>query len=206
MEILERFVPWLVEVVGAMGYPGIVALMFLESSFFPFPSEVVVPPAGYLAAAGQMNLLLVIAGGIAGSILGALFNYWISLKFGRPFFKRWGKYFLVSGKTLDKAEVFFEKHGHISTFIGRLIPGVRQLISLPAGVARMRIDLFLFYTALGSGIWVTVLALVGYWVGNNQELVMDYLDRATMWMVAGCLVLAALYMFHYRRQSPHRRR
>jgi membrane protein DedA with SNARE-associated domain len=206
VEILERFVPWLVEVVGAMGYPGIVALMFLESSFFPFPSEVVVPPAGYLAAAGQMNLFLVIAGGIAGSILGALFNYWISLKFGRPFFKRWGKYFLVSGKTLDKAEVFFEKHGHISTFIGRLIPGVRQLISLPAGVARMRMDLFLFYTALGSGIWVTVLALVGYWVGNNQELVMDYLDRATMWMVAGCLVLAALYMFRHWRQSPHRRR
>jgi membrane protein DedA with SNARE-associated domain len=206
VEILERFVLWLVEVVGAMGYPGIVALMFLESSFFPFPSEVVVPPAGYLAAAGQMNLFLVIASGIAGSILGALFNYWISLKFGRPFFKRWGKYFLVSGKTLDKAEVFFEKHGHISTFIGRLIPGVRQLISLPAGVARMRMDLFLFYTALGSGIWVTVLALVGYWVGNNQELVMDYLDRATMWMVAGCLVLVALYMFRHRRQSPHRRR
>ncbi|MGC9490639.1 MAG: DedA family protein [Thermovirgaceae bacterium] len=199
--MLERFVPWLVEIIGSMGYPGIVALMFLESSFFPFPSEVVVPPAGYLAAAGQMNLFFIIAAGIAGSILGALFNYWISLRFGRPFFQRWGKYLLVSEKTLDKAEVFFKKHGHISTFIGRLIPGVRQLISLPAGVARMRMDLFLFYTALGSGIWVTVLALVGYWVGNNQELVMDYLDRATLWMVSGCIALAVLYMIHHRRKN-----
>ncbi|MFP4482687.1 MAG: DedA family protein [Thermovirgaceae bacterium] len=184
-----------------MGYPGVIALMFLESSFFPFPSEVVVPPAGYLAATGQMNLLLVVASGIAGSILGALFNYWISLKYGRPFFQRWGKYFFVGGKTLDKAELFFKKHGHISTFIGRLIPGVRQLISLPAGVARMRMDLFLLYTAVGSGIWVTVLAVIGYWVGNNRELVMGYLDRATMWMVTGCILLAVFYVIRHRRKT-----
>jgi membrane protein DedA with SNARE-associated domain len=201
VEYLEQFVPWLVEAIDSMGYAGIMALMFLESSFFPFPSEVVVPPAGYLAAAGQMNLFFIIAAGIAGSILGALFNYWISLKFGRPFFQRWGKYFLVSGKTLDRAEIFFEKHGHISTFIGRLIPGVRQLISLPAGVARMRMDLFLLYTTLGSGIWVTVLAFIGYWVGNNQELVRGYLDRATMWMVAGCTVLVILYVIRHRRKQ-----
>jgi membrane protein DedA with SNARE-associated domain len=201
VEYLEQFVPWLVEAIDSMGYAGIMALMFLESSFFPFPSEVVVPPAGYLAAAGQMNLFFIIAAGIAGSILGALFNYWISLKFGRPFFQRWGKYFLVSGKTLDRAEIFFEKHGHISTFIGRLIPGVRQLISLPAGVARMRMDLFLLYTTLGSGIWVTLLAFIGYWVGNNQELVRGYLDRATMWMVAGCTVLVILYVIRHRRKQ-----
>jgi membrane protein DedA with SNARE-associated domain len=152
-----------------------------------------------------MNLFFIIAAGIAGSILGALFNYWISLKFGRPFFQRWGKYFLVSGKTLDRAEIFFEKHGHISTFIGRLIPGVRQLISLPAGVARMRMDLFLLYTTLGSGIWVTVLAFIGYWVGNNQELVRDYLDRATMWMVAGCAVLVILYVIRHRRKQRRKR-
>ncbi len=204
MEILERFVPWLVEAIASMGYPGIIALMFLESSFFPFPSEVVVPPAGYLAAMGQMNLLLVILSGIAGSILGAVFNYWISLRFGRPFFQRWGKYLLVSGKTLDRAEDFFEKHGHISTFIGRLIPGVRQLISLPAGVARMRMDLFLFYTTAGAGIWVAVLAIIGYWVGNNQELVMHYIDRATLWMVAGCIGLAALYVIRHRRKNRTR--
>ncbi|MGC9372618.1 MAG: DedA family protein [Thermovirgaceae bacterium] len=201
MEILERFVPWLVEVIGSMGYPGVIALMFLESSFFPFPSEVVVPPAGYLAAGGQMNLLLVILSGITGSILGAVFNYWISLRFGRPFFQRWGKYLFISAKTLDRAEAFFEKHGHISTFIGRLIPGVRQIISLPAGVARMRVDLFLFFTAVGSGIWVTILAVIGYWVGNNQELVMHYLDRATLWMIAGCIVLAVLYMIRHRRKN-----
>jgi membrane protein DedA with SNARE-associated domain len=205
VEYLEHFVPWLVEIIGSMGYAGIVALMFLESSFFPFPSEVVIPPAGYLAATGQMNLFFIIAAAIAGSILGALFNYWISLKFGRPFFQRWGKYFLVSGKTLDRAEIFFEKHGHISTFIGRLLPGVRQLISLPAGVARMRMDLFLLYTTLGSGIWVTVLVFIGYWVGNNQELVAGYLHKTTSWMVTGCIVLVILYMIRHRRKQRRKR-
>ncbi len=204
MDLLGQVVPWLVETIGHMGYPGVIALMFLESSFFPFPSEVVVPPAGYLAATGRMNLLLVIASGIAGSILGAVFNYWISLKFGRPFFQRWGKYFFVTEKTLDRTEVFFRKHGHISTFIGRLIPGIRQLISLPAGVARMRMDLFLFYTTLGSGIWVAILAFVGYWVGNNEDLVMQYLDRATTWMLAACVVLAGLYILRYRAKSAKR--
>lgn len=206
MEILEQFVPWLVETIGRMGYPGVVALMFLESSFFPFPSEVVVPPAGYLAATGRMNLYAVIASGIIGSLLGAIFNYWISLRFGRPFFKRWGKYVLVGEKTLDRAEAFFEQHGHISTFIGRLIPGVRQLISLPAGVARMRMDLFLLYTAVGAGIWVAVLAFIGYWVGNNQELVAGYLDRATVWMLAGCAALAVLYVIRHKRKQHRKSR
>ncbi|HQQ09933.1 MAG TPA: DedA family protein, partial [Synergistales bacterium] len=168
--MLGQAVSWIVSTIGRMGYTGVLALMFLESSFFPFPSEVVVPPAGYLASQGQMNLFLVIAAGIAGSILGAIFNYWISLTFGRPFFRKFGKYFLVSEKALDRADEFFAKHGHISTFIGRLLPGIRQLISLPAGLARMNIPLFLFFTTLGSGIWVVILAYVGYWVGNNQGL------------------------------------
>jgi len=204
VDLLRQVVPWLVETIGHMGYPGVIALMFLESSFFPFPSEVVVPPAGYLAATGRMNLALVITSGIAGSILGAVFNYWISLKFGRPFFQRLGKYFFVTEKTLDRTEDFFRKHGHISTFIGRLIPGIRQLISLPAGVARMRMDLFLFYTALGSGIWVAVLAFTGYWVGNNEDLVMQYLDRVTTWMLAACAVLAALYVLRHRAKNARR--
>src|SRR6056297_2173962 len=106
--MLSSLVSWLVATIGHLGYGGILALMFLESSFFPFPSEVVVPPAGYLASLGEMNLYLVIAAGIGGSILGALFNYWLSVKVGRPFFERYGKYLLVSSKTLDKAEVFFD--------------------------------------------------------------------------------------------------
>ncbi|MEA3508326.1 MAG: DedA family protein [Synergistota bacterium] len=196
--MLSSAVAWLVAVIGRLGYTGVVALMFLESSFFPFPSEVVVPPAGYLAARGEMNLTLVIGAGIAGSMLGALFNYWISLTFGRPFFRRWGKYFFVSEKSLDRADDFFARHGHISTFIGRLLPGIRQLISLPAGLARMNIPLFLLFTTLGSGIWVVVLAFVGFWVGNNEAMVNQYLHRATLTAVAGCLILALGYVLWRR--------
>ena len=199
--MLGQAVSWIVSTIGRMGYTGVLALMFLESSFFPFPSEVVVPPAGYLASQGQMNLFLVIAAGIAGSILGAIFNYWISLTFGRPFFRKFGKYFLVSEKALDRADEFFAKHGHISTFIGRLLPGIRQLISLPAGLARMNIPLFLFFTTLGSGIWVVILAYVGYWVGNNQGLVTRYMHTATYILIAACGVLAIGYVIHYRRKK-----
>ena len=199
--MLSGIISWIVATIGKLGYTGIVALMFLESSFFPFPSEVVVPPAGYLASQGQMHLGLVILAGIVGSILGAVFNYWISLTFGRPFFKKFGKYFFVSEKALDKADEFFAKHGHISTFIGRLLPGIRQLISLPAGLARMNIPLFLFFTTLGSGIWVVILAVVGYWVGNNQELVAQYLHQVTLFSIAACAILAVGYVVYNRRNK-----
>ena len=197
--MFDAFVSWLVQTIGHMGYPGIVGLMFLESSFFPFPSEVVVPPAGFLAARGQMNLILVIGSGILGSILGALFNYWLSLRFGRPLFLRYGRYFLVSEKSLDKADHFFADHGHISTFVGRLLPGIRQYISLPAGLARMNIPLFLFYTSLGSGIWVLVLALVGYWLGGNEAGMTLALHRISLLLGAFCLFLVGAYVFMKRR-------
>jgi membrane protein DedA with SNARE-associated domain len=197
--VFDAFVSWLVQTIGHMGYPGIVGLMFLESSFFPFPSEVVVPPAGFLAARGQMNLILVIGSGILGSILGALFNYWLSLRFGRPLFLRYGRYFLVSEKSLDKADRFFADHGHISTFVGRLLPGIRQYISLPAGLARMNIPLFLFYTSLGSGIWVLVLALVGYWLGGNEAGMTLALHRISLLLGAFCLFLVGAYVFMKRR-------
>jgi membrane protein DedA with SNARE-associated domain len=197
--MLSALISWIVATIGKLGYPGIVALMFLESSFFPFPSEVVVPPAGYLASLGEMSLPVVIAMGILGSLLGAWFNYWIAVRFGRPFFERFGKYVLVSSETLDKADRFFARHGHISTFVGRLIPGIRQYISLPAGVARMNLAVFSLFTALGAGIWVVVLALVGYWVGNNQVLVMNSLHKITVVILGLCVVLVAAYVLRLRR-------
>lgn len=197
--MLSAVISWIVATIGKLGYPGIVALMFLESSFFPFPSEVVVPPAGYLASRGEMSLPVVIAMGILGSLLGAWFNYWIAVRFGRPFFERFGKYVLVSSETLDKADRFFARHGHISTFVGRLIPGIRQYVSLPAGVARMNLAVFSLFTALGAGIWVVVLALVGYWVGNNQALVMNSLHKITVVTLGLCVVLVAAYVLRQRR-------
>jgi membrane protein DedA with SNARE-associated domain len=196
----HALIEWLVEVVGALGYPGIIALMFLESSFFPFPSEVVIPPAGYLASKGQMNLFLVVACGIIGSILGAVFNYYIAVKWGRKFFDRFGKYFFVSPEALDKAEAFFEKHGHISTFTARLLPVIRQYVSLPAGLARMNMFKFCLYTALGSGIWVVILAAVGYWVGAGGDDVQAVLNRVTAALVIFCAVLITLYVAKHRRK------
>ena len=201
MDIFHSLVQWLVEVIGHMGYPGIVSLMFLESSFFPFPSEVVVPPAGYLASRGDMNLGLVILAGILGSILGGLFNYWIAVRWGRRFFERFGRYFLVTPESLDKAEVFFARHGHISTFTGRLVPVIRQYISLPAGLARMPLKPFCFYTALGSGIWVTVLALVGYFIGDNQDMIHREMRKITVVLLAACAALVGFYVWRHRKKN-----
>ncbi|MFY9704745.1 MAG: DedA family protein [Desulfobacterales bacterium] len=191
--MVHQVVAWLANTVGQWGYPGIVMLMALESSFFPFPSEVVIPPAAYLAASGKMNIAIVILCGTVGSLLGAVINYWLALKFGRPFFEKHGRYLLVSRRSLERADRFFERHGHISTFVGRLLPGIRQYISLPAGLARMNMFTFCAATVLGAGIWVIVLAAIGYWFGRNEQLVMQNLHWVTLALVIGCGILTILY-------------
>jgi membrane protein DedA with SNARE-associated domain len=196
---------WLVDTIGRLGYAGIVALMFLESSFFPFPSEVVLPPAGYLAWKGEMSFAAVVFAGLAGSILGALFNYWFALKFGRPFLTKYGKYFFVSEESLDKADVFFERHGHISTLVGRLLPVIRQYISLPAGIARMKLGIFALYTSLGAGLWVVVLTAAGYVLGEHQDLLERYLHLLTFSSIAVAVVLALGYLLWHRRTSRNKR-
>lgn len=199
--MLETVVHWIVETVGHGGYTGIVVLMFLESSFFPFPSEVVIPPAGYLAAKGEMSIWLVILAGTGGSLLGALFNYWLAFRVGRPFFERYGKYLLVSHKSLDKADIFFARHGHISTFIARLLPGVRQYISLPAGISRMHLGLFSLFTCLGAAIWVIILALLGYWFGRSEAVVDFKLKEVMLVLLPVCAAIVAVYIFMWRRRN-----
>ena len=198
--MFHQFVVWLANTVGHWGYPGIVTLMILESSFFPFPSEVVIPPAAYLAATGKMNIGMVILCGTLGSLLGAVFNYWLAMKFGRPFFEKHGRYLLVSPNSLKKADRFFDRHGPVSMFVGRLLPGIRQYISLPAGLARMNLFAFCVATALGAGIWVLVLAGMGYWFGRNEQFVLQNLRWVTIFMVAGCVVI----VFFYWRKWQHR--
>lgn len=201
-QLFSGLIEWLVQVIGHMGYAGIISLMFLESSFFPFPSEVVMPPAGYLAWKGEMNLFLVILSGIAGSVLGGLFNYWIAVKWGRPVFEKYGKYFFVTPEALDKADRFFAHHGHISTFTGRLLPVIRQYISLPAGLARMPLAQFSFYTALGSGIWVVILTMLGYFLGSNQALIHQDLKKISICLILGCSLLIVCYIIWYRKKHP----
>lgn len=201
MHILTAITSWLVDTIGRMGYTGIISLMFLESSFFPFPSEVVMPPAGYLAWKGEMSLTLVLLSGIAGSILGALFNYWIAVKFGRPFLLKWGKYFFVSPESINKADDFFLKHGHVSTLVGRLLPVIRQYISLPAGIARMPLGIFTLFTTIGAGTWVAVLTFAGYLLGEHQDLLKDYLHVITLGCIILACMIAGVYYLYWRRHN-----
>lgn len=200
MEWLHHAIEWIVNTVGQWGYPGIVLLMFLESSCFPFPSEVVMIPAGYLAHKGEMNFWIAVSMGIVGSWLGALFNYYLALMLGRPLLLKWGKYFFVSEEKFEKGEAFFQRHGEISTFTGRLIPVVRQYISLPAGLARMNMAHFLLWTGLGAGIWMVVLTAIGWFVGKSEDLWKPYLRQATIAMLAFCAVVVAIYVWRHRKK------
>jgi len=199
--MIHEIAATIVSYIGDMGYWGIFLLMFLESTFFPFPSEIIMIPAGYLAFKGEMNLYMVIFMGISGSVLGALFNYYLAMHFGRAFILRYGKYFFIKEETLDKLETFFTKHGEISTFTGRLIPGIRQLISLPAGLARMNMAKFSFYTAVGAGIWVVVLVMVGYLVGSNEELISEYLKSATLIALISVVFISIFYVIRHKRRK-----
>lgn len=198
--MLNEIVQWIVATVGQWGYTGIVIMMLLESSFFPFPSEVVMIPAGYLAHKGEMNIVVAIVMGIVGSWLGALLNYYLAVVLGRPFFLKYGKYLLISEDKFLRVEGFFRRHGEIGTFTGRLIPVVRQYISFPAGLARMNVAHFLFFTGLGAGLWVTILACIGYVAGQNEQVIRVYLHNATVWVIVVSIGLVAAYVYFYRRK------
>lgn len=205
---MEQFASALLDITSGMGYWGIVILMAIESSFIPFPSEIVIPPAAYLAYKGEMNIYLIILCGIIGSLIGAVFNYYVAMWLGKPLAyklvdKKWAKYLLLSRSGLEKAESYFNKYGSASTFFGRLIPAVRQLISLPAGFVKMDFGKFVFYTVLGSGFWVSVLAALGYFFGENQELLASYYHEITIGIIA--LVILAVVVVLLRKLVASRR-
>jgi membrane protein DedA with SNARE-associated domain len=202
--MLERFGLWLVEGIGTLGYPGIVLLMALESSVFPVPSELVMPPAGFLAAKGEMNLLVALVCGTAGSLIGAYANYVVASRLGRWVFVRYGKWVLLSERSLERTERFFSDHGEIATFIGRLFPVIRHLISIPAGIARMRLDRFFFYTGVGAAIWCAVLLAIGWLVGKAggtlaRDQIESYTRHAVIAMVPVTIALVGGYLWWHRR-------
>jgi membrane protein DedA with SNARE-associated domain len=204
--MLNQFFHWLADTVLALGYPGIIILMAIESSVLPLPSELVMPPAGYLAAKGQMNAWIAIAAGTLGSVLGALANYALAIFVGEPVLRRYGKYILLSPRSLDRAEAFFRRHGEISTLLGRLLPVIRHLISIPAGMSRMRLGRFAGFTALGAAVWCGILTYLGWLIGRHGEEVAaaigPYVHRTLFQYVlpAAALILIA-YVLWRRRQS-----
>ena len=199
--MLAELTQWLVDTVLGLGYPGILFLMAVESSFIPFPSEVVLVPAGYLASQAQMHIGLIMLMALLGSLIGALLNYYLALWLGLPLLRRYGRYVFISEATLEKMEHFFDAHGHVSTFSGRLIPGIRQLISIPAGLARMPIAPFLLYTALGAGLWSLVLVLLGYFIGQNEALLHTYLREITLGVLSLVVLLLVTYFYRVRKKK-----
>lgn len=182
---METFIQWCLD---HLNYWTITLLMTIESSFIPFPSEIVVPPAAYKAAVDDsMNIYLVVLFATLGANLGALINYYLANRLGRPIIykfanSRLGHLCLINEGKVKYAEEYFDKHGALSTFVGRLIPAVRQLISIPAGLARMKLSVFLIYTTLGAGIWNIILAAIGYYLSTvpgieNEEQLLERVNE-----------------------------
>jgi membrane protein DedA with SNARE-associated domain len=191
-ELFKSITDWY---MGNINYATITALMAVESSFIPFPSEIVVPPAAWKAAQGELNIVLVFAASTVGALIGAVFNYYFALILGRKIIfrlasTRWARMFLIDEKGIEKAEGYFRRYGRSSTFIGRLVPAIRQLISLPAGMAKMDMPSFLLFTALGSGLWNMILMALGYFLFSQKETLDKYYSAISF----GFIVLAVLFL------------
>lgn len=200
-DILGRLGEWIQSVIEALGYPGIVLVMAIENIFPPIPSELVMPLAGFMAREGTFNIYLVIFAGMLGSVSGALALYkigtWATEDRIRRFVRRWGRYAFISEDDFDISLLYFQRHGEAVIFFGRLIPIVRSLISVPAGIARMPLPKFLFYTAIGTAIWSAVLTFAGWILQSRWEEVTNYIKRFEYVVLA--LLALAIGIFIYRR-------
>ncbi len=213
LSILQKVENWYGE---NMNYWSITALMAIESSFIPFPSEIVIPPAVYVANhensslnvtdSYTINVLLIILFGTLGALIGAIINYALAIWLGRPIVYKFanskiGHLFLLSSEKIQKAEEYFNEHGKISTFVGRLIPGIRQLISIPAGLARMNFWTFLGFTALGAGAWNIILALLGYIAHGQADLINQYShELSIIIIILFCIAIIWLGIRKFRKQ------
>jgi membrane protein DedA with SNARE-associated domain len=207
-EVFSQLVEWY---MGHINYFTITLLMAIESSFIPFPSEIIIPPAAYKAAMGELNIYLVIFFGTFGALIGALFNYFLALLIGRKVIYALANLkivnlLMINQHSVEKSEEYFRKYGNMSTFIGRLVPAVRQLISIPAGLSKMNLKSFILYTTLGAGIWNIILALLGYFFYTQKELLEKYYHELTItFLIAGflfvCYILLKVFVFNKKEKN-----
>lgn len=202
--MIEHFIGWMagliVAFISALGYWGVMILMAIESACIPLPSEIIMPFAGYLVATGQLNLWLVATAGAVGCNLGSIIAYEAGKRGGRPIVERWGKYILIDHHDLDRADVFFLKYGSIAVLIGRLLPVIRTFIAFPAGIARMPLGKFHFYTFIGSWPWCYALAWVGMKLGtawDSDPRVKAAFHEAHL-IIAGVIVFAAVWFVWHK--------
>lgn len=213
MTIIDQIISWY---SAHMNYASITALMTIESSFIPFPSEVVIPPAAFVAseptsvlcATGvyPVDVIIIVLFGTLGALLGAIINYVLSVWLGRPIIYKFadsklGHLCLLSSEKVQKAEDYFREHGNMSTFIGRFIPGIRQLISIPAGLARMHFGAFLFYTFIGAFAWNCVLALLGYIANGQMDMIKEYSHELSVAILV--LAVAVILFFVIKKLLSH---
>jgi len=200
--MFKPIVAWYMKALESGGYPLIALLMAVESSIVPLPSEVVIPPAAHLAHTGQIPLSLpgIVIAGTLGSWLGATLMYWAARWAGRPLVLRYGRYVLITPDKVRGAERWAAHYGSMGIFVSRLLPVVRHLIGIPAGIVRMSYAKFSVYTLLGSGIWCTVLAWIGVKMGQDEKLMAGSLHRISLWLGAAMLVLGGVYYFFVHRQ------
>jgi len=191
-----------------MNYPGIAFLMFLENVFPPIPSELIMPLAGFETGQGKLSLFGVIAAGAVGSLIGQLPLYYLGSYFGRDKLKKWaddhGEWLALSGEDIEKADDWFKKHGSKAVILGRLVPGVRSLISVPAGMAHMNLGRFLLYSAIGTTAWAGLLAWLGSLLGNNYEQVSKYIGPATYVVLGGMLLYFVYSVIKRKREKANK--
>ena len=196
---------WILGFMNSLGYPGIVLLMIAENLFPPLPSELILPAAGFAAAQGKLNLMGVVLAGALGSVLGTLPLYYLGRIVNEErlvvWADRYGRWLTLRGKDIRKADDWFDRHGPKAVLFGRMIPGIRSLLSLPAGMSEMPLPSFLIYSAIGSGLWATLLAGAGYMLGNNYEVVEQYVGPIGTGVVA-LLVVSSVVWIGWRRRQP----
>jgi membrane protein DedA with SNARE-associated domain len=201
--VLESFAKWVQDIVAQMGYPGLFILITLESTLVPIPSELVMPFAGALAADDRMSLPVVLVINSVAALLGSGLCYWLGAAGGKPLLLRYGKYILVRPKDIEKTEEYFRKHGKATVLIGRFLPVIRHIISVPAGIARMPLRAFFTQTFIGATIWGTVLIMIGYELGANWESVASQAKRIDL--VIGLVIVVALVALGIRFVIRRRR-
>jgi len=199
MELFRTLFDWY---MANLNYFTVALLMAIESTFMPLPSEVVVPFAAYKAAQGDLNVFLVVLFGTIGALFGSLINYTLAYYLGRPIVYRFaeskaGKLFLLSKEKVIHAENFFLKNGRTSTFIGRLVPGVRHLISIPAGLAKMNLRDFMLYTFVGAGIWNIILAIIGFYLYEIRDQIFPYIGH----ILLGLGIVFTIYLIIKARKN-----
>ena len=205
--MFKGLIDWYLDSLESGGYPVIALLMAIESSILPLPSEFVIPPAAHLAhTKGNLSMAGIILAGTVGSWLGATVMYWMSRLAGRPVVLRYGRYAFIPPQKVEGAERWAARFGSVGIFISRLLPVVRHLIGIPAGIVRMDYRLFSLYTLLGSAVWCAVLCWVGVKAGQDEALMKGELHRVTLWVVGAFLVLGGMYyLFVHRHMKAERK-